>query len=74
VALATLLLTISKRGELYASVEARSMLVGGIALCCYSILVARLLERHRVRALPATLLSLPACFGTAVGLWFVFLR
>jgi hypothetical protein len=74
VALATLMLTISKRGQLYASVEARSMLVGAIALCLYSRVVAFLLARYHMSALPATLSSLPVWFGAAFGLWFVFLK
>jgi hypothetical protein len=74
VALATLGLTISKHGQLYASVEARSMLAGAVGLCFYSLAVAFLLERYRVPALPATLSSLPVWFGTAFGLWFVFLK
>lgn len=74
VALATLVLTISKRGEMYASVEARSMMAGAIALCCYSMFVALLLERYRLRALTATLSSFPVWFGFAFGLWWMFLK
>ncbi len=74
VALATLTLTVFKNGKSYASVEARSMIAGGIALCCYSILVAFLLERRQVPALRATLYSLPAWFGVALALCFAFLK
>lgn len=74
VAIATLILTISKLGESYARIEARSMLIGAIALCCYSMVVGFLLERYRVPALGATLASLPVWFGAAFGLWFVFLK
>ena len=74
VALATLTLTISKHGKLYAGVEARSMLLSAIALCSYSLVVAFLLHRYRVPALLATLSALPVWFGAVFGLWFVFLR
>ena len=74
VALATLTLTTFEHGQRYASVEARSMLAGALALCSYCIVVAFLLERHRVSALRATLWSLPVWFGAAFVLWFVFLK
>ena len=74
VAIATLILTTSERGQVYASVEARSMLLGATALFCYCLAVALLLERCRVAALWATLSSLPIWFGAAFGLWSVFLR
>ena len=74
VALATLTLTVAKSGASYASLEARSMLVGAIALCVYSLVVAYLLEKRNLPALWATLSSLPVWFGAAFGLWLVFLR
>ena len=74
VALATLTLTALKDGKSYASIEARSMIAGGIALCCYSLLVAFLLQRRQVPALRATLYSLPAWFGVAFALCFAFLK
>jgi hypothetical protein len=74
VALATLLLTTSKHGQVYASIEARSMMVGAVALFCYSIVVGLLLGRNRLAALRATLSSLPVWFGAAFGLWSVFFR
>ncbi len=74
VALATLTLTVLKNGKSYASIEARSMIAGAIALCCYSLLVAFLLEKRQVPALHATLYSLPAWFGAAFTLCFAFLK
>jgi hypothetical protein len=74
VALATLTLTVAKSGRSYASVEARSMVAGAIALCFYSICVTFLLIRYRVPALAATLSSTAGWFCAAFGLWFVFLR
>jgi hypothetical protein len=74
VALATLTLTAAKHGRSYASIEARSMLAGAVALCFYSICVAFLLMRYRVPALAATLSSTAGWFCAAFGLWFVFLK
>ncbi len=74
VALATVTLTVLKNGPSYASVEARSMLAGAIALCAYCVAVALLLQRARLAALPATLSSLPLWFAAAFGLWFAFLK
>jgi len=74
VAIATLTLTVAKDGRSYASAEARSMVVGAIALCFYSICVAFLLIRGRVSVLAATLSSTAAWLCVALGLWFVFLR
>ncbi len=74
VALATVSLTVSTDGPVYASVEARSMLAGAIALCCYSIAVVFLLKRRRAPAVRATLSSTPVWFCVAFALWFVFLK
>ena len=74
VALATLLLTVSKEGAGYASLECRSMLAGAAALGIYAWVVCRLLIRRRMDAFPATLYAMPAWFAAAFGLWFAFLR
>jgi hypothetical protein len=74
VALATLALTISRYGKLYASTECRSMMLGAVAICIYSILISRLLSRFRISALRATLCAMPVWFLTAFGLWRIFLR
>src|SRR5436189_3191423 len=47
VALATLILAIQKDGPQYVSTEARSMMVGAVALICYSQVVCWLLLRKR---------------------------
>src|SRR6201988_759396 len=54
IALATLGIAIAQHGNEYAATEARSMMLGAIALWLYSAGVCRLMERHRVSALPAT--------------------
>jgi hypothetical protein len=74
VALASLGLTISSKGASHASLEARSMQAGALALCCYSLAVAFLLKRGRVPALGATLLSLPLWFAVSFGVWWVLFR
>ena len=48
VALATLILTVTKQGREYASVEARSMLVGAVAFAIYAWSVGRLLIRRKL--------------------------
>ena len=68
VALASLSLTVMKDGKAYASIEARSMIAGAIALCAYSVCVAFLVHRRRTPALRATLYSLPVWLGVALGL------
>src|SRR4051794_4148807 len=68
VALASLALTVHKDGSSWAASEARAMLAGAAALCVYCLLVTWLLKRDKLRALPATLWSAIAWFGTAFGL------
>jgi hypothetical protein len=46
VALATLVLAAATRGSTYVAVEARSMIVGCVALFAYSTVVARVLGAH----------------------------
>jgi hypothetical protein len=74
VALATLALTISKDGKVFAATECRSMLAGAAGLCLYSILASQLLSRLRLSALTATLCAVPLWFLAAFGLWRIFLR
>ena len=74
VALASLTLTIRKSGPSQASVDARSMLAGAIALCCYVVVVGFLIKRRDISALRATLTSLPVWFAAAFGLWAALLR
>ncbi|HUO60008.1 MAG TPA: DUF3147 family protein [Candidatus Acidoferrales bacterium] len=74
VAIASLGLTYLKDGAEYVSTEARSMILGAIALAVYAQLVCWLLMRRRMKALPATLVSMPAWFAVAFGCWFLLLR
>jgi hypothetical protein len=44
------------------------MMAGAVALSVYSIIVCHVLVRARIRALPATVLSLPAWLVVGFGL------
>jgi uncharacterized membrane protein (GlpM family) len=68
VALATLAIAIHQHGQSYAASESLSMMAGAIALAIYSVLVYQLLIRARLRALPATLLSIAVWLAAALGL------
>jgi hypothetical protein len=74
IALATLILTISRQGTAFAAVEARSMIAGSVAFLIYALLVALLLGYRKLPVLPVTLISLSVWLAGAFGLWFLFLR
>lgn len=74
VALATLALTISSDGRLYAATEAHSMIAGAIAFFIYASVVSWVLMRYKPKALWATLASVPLWLGVSFGLWRVWLR
>jgi hypothetical protein len=74
VALATLALTVSKDGKIYASSECRSMIAGAVALGLYSLFVSYLMAKLRMSALSATLSSTALWFFPAFGLWCTLLR
>ena len=74
IALATLGLTIVKDGPQYASIEARSMILGAIGFLVYAICVCRLLARSGRAALVATVALLPVWAGVSFSLWFLLAR
>ena len=74
VSLATLVLTVMKEGKAYASLEARSMVLGAIAFVLYATIISRLMIRRRMQVLSATTLGLGTWFACAFGLWYGFLR
>ena len=74
VAIATLALTIAKNGPAYASIEARSMTVGAVALCIYAEVVSRRLMHGTASARTVTLAAIVVWFAAAFGLWFVLVR
>jgi Protein of unknown function (DUF3147) len=67
VALATLGVAIYQHGAGYAAVQSQAMMAGAVALAVYSLVVCHLLIRARIRALPATLLSLLVWLIVAFG-------
>ena len=69
VALATLGITIYQHGSEYAALQSQAMMAGATALAVYSVVVCQLLVRTRLRALPATLLSLVVWLTAAFGLF-----
>jgi Protein of unknown function (DUF3147) len=69
VALATLGIAVYRHGAGYAATQSHSMIVGAIALGVYAVVVCQLLMRARLRAAPATLLSLVVWLIVALGLW-----
>jgi Protein of unknown function (DUF3147) len=74
VALATLSLTVWTEGELYAAAEARSMIVGALALFVYAIVVIRLIMNYKLHAASATICALPAWLVCSLGMWFLVVR
>ena len=74
IALATLGLTIMKEGPQYASIEARSMVLGAIGFLVYATCVCRLLARSNTAALVATVGFLPVWAAVSFSLWFLLVR
>jgi hypothetical protein len=73
VALASLGLTVLTQGREIAATEARSMIVGGVALFVYALVVSHILLRFKVAALPVSLSALLLWLTVAAGLWYVVL-
>jgi hypothetical protein len=74
VALATIVLAVTKQGKEYVSVEARSMLLGSLACFLYASVVSRLLMRRRLPVLPVTSLAIGLWLVCAFGLWYAVQR
>jgi hypothetical protein len=74
VALATLALTIASEGPSYASVEARSMMIGAIAFLVYASVVSRIMMRGTVSAALVTAACLAIWGVAAYGMWRVILK
>jgi Protein of unknown function (DUF3147) len=67
IALATLIITLSKSGAAFAAVEGRSMIVGAFALAAYSWAVCVLLKKFMTPSWAATIAALPGWFAVAFG-------
>lgn len=73
IALVTLAIAIVQHGPGYATVEARSMMIGSVSLCLYSMCVCRLMAKYRVSALPVTGIALVVWFASAFGVKWILL-
>ena len=69
VALVTLGIAVYRHGADYAAQQTWAMTAGAIALAVYGLVVCQLLMRARLRAAPATLLSLVVWLIVAFGLF-----
>jgi hypothetical protein len=74
VALATLALTISKDGPVFAAREGRSMIAGAIAFMAYAYCAKLLMMNCGKSALSASTMLIFVWFGCAGLLWLVWLR
>jgi hypothetical protein len=68
VALATLTLTVMRKGPFYAVIEARSMIMGAVAFLLYACIVSAVLFRTHNSALSTAVIALIAWAGIAFGL------
>ena len=71
IALATLGLTVLKEGRQYAATEARSMILGAVALLAYAVVTSYIILRFRFTSMPVMLIGLLLWLGVASGLWYV---
>ena len=74
VALATFALTVMQRGNAYAAVEARSMVLGSVAFLVYAWACSQVLLRKEARSPVVTIAALPLWFAVAFGLEYGLLR
>jgi hypothetical protein len=74
VALATLALTLHKEGASYAATEARSMIVGAVAMLIYTWVSSRVLWKARASVPAVTIAGLALWLVAALLGWLVLLR
>ena len=72
VALASLGLAVASEGTHYASIEARSMIIGAIAFFAYASLVSRILMRYQLKALLVTICLMPIWLGIALSGFYLW--
>jgi hypothetical protein len=68
IALATLLITLARKGAPFVAVEGRSMIVGAFALATYSWAVCVLLKKFLLSSWIATMAALIVWFVAALGM------
>lgn len=73
IALASLGLTVATEGSAIAATEARSMIIGAVALFTYAAVLSWMVLRFRLPSLPVFLPGLLLWLGVAIGLWQVVL-
>lgn len=74
VAIATLAITVSKNGSLYAATETRSMLLGAVAFFMYAFCLSWTMMRYKWSALSAAGRFSPLWLGVALALWAICVR
>ena len=67
IALATILIVLSAQGAHFASVEARSMVLGALAMAAYSWTTYALIRKFGMSSLAATTAALAVWFAAAFG-------
>lgn len=73
IALATVALAAKEHGHAYASIEARSMILGAVAFLLYASVASWMMIRKKWPALPVSSVALLLWLGAALGLWYAFL-
>jgi hypothetical protein len=74
IALATLGLTISANGKMYAATETRSMIAGALVFFLYAYLCSWLMLRGRLKVMPVTISVLGVWVVCSISIWFLVLR
>jgi hypothetical protein len=74
IALATLGLTITANGKMYAATEARSMIAGALVFFLYAYLCSWLMLRWKLKATPVTISALALWLVGSISIWFLVLR
>lgn len=73
VALATLALSISDKGKMYAATELRSTFIGAVAFFVFAYLASRAMLRYNHPAILVTSVLMTVWIAIAVGLWAMLL-
>lgn len=74
VALATVVMTMHKKGIAITTLEARSMFAGAIAYLCFAVAISYVQMRYKPKALVGAAALLPLWAVVAAVLWAVWLR
>jgi hypothetical protein len=74
IALASLGLAVFKHGNIFASVESRSMLIGAVAFFIYALVCCQLMMRQGFHATAVAIIALVPWLVVALGGWALLLR